>query len=59
MTVVSGCGDQGQDWRAVRAALLPHTWPPLASPVFTAPTESEGSGPEEKSPGLQVRLCWP
>jgi len=26
--------------------------------VFTAPAESEGSGPEEKSPGQQVRLCW-
>jgi hypothetical protein len=29
-------------------------------PVFTAPAESEGSGPEEKSPGQQVclELAW-
>ena len=37
--------------------LHPHTLAP-ASPVFTAPAESEGSGPEEKSPGQQVRLGW-
>lgn len=30
--------------------------PALTSAVFTAPPESEGSGPE-KSPGQQVRLC--
>eukprot|EP00069_Balaena_mysticetus_P020113 bmy_12730T0 len=31
-----------------------HPRPTLASPVFTAPAESEGSGPEEKSPGQQA-----
>lgn len=38
-------------------------WPfglTLLFPVFTAPAESEGSGPEEKSPGQQVclELAW-
>lgn len=56
VTVVSGGRDQGQEGNSVR--VLPaasHPRPTLASPVFTAPAESEGSGPEEKSPGQQVR----
>lgn len=59
MTVVSGWGPKGRN--GAQCELLPavsHPGPTLASPVFTAPAESEGSGAEEKSPGQQVRLCW-
>lgn len=35
-----------------------HPGPTLASPVFTAPAENEGSGPEERSPGQQVSPRW-
>lgn len=61
-----GAGDSGEwDWgpgagMEHQCSALPaasHPGPALASPVFTAPAESEGSGPEEKSPGQQVRLC--
>uniref|UniRef100_A0A8D0XBY9 SH3 and cysteine-rich domain-containing protein 2 n=1 Tax=Sus scrofa TaxID=9823 RepID=A0A8D0XBY9_PIG len=57
-----GAGDSGEwDWgpgagMEHQCSALPaasHPGPALASPVFTAPAESEGSGPEEKSPGQQ------
>ena len=58
-TAVSGAGDQGWARSTVGATPCSLTlWPHPASPVFTAPAESEGSGPEEKSPGQQVRLGW-
>lgn len=63
-----GPGDSGEPERLPRhrervgKALLEasHSALPLVSPVFTAPAESEGSGPEEKSPGQQVslELAW-
>lgn len=56
VTVVSGGRDQGQEGNSMQARpAASHPHPTLASPVFTAPAESEGSGPEEKSPGQQVR----
>lgn len=61
MTVVSGSGGKDQVAGRVMGELLPiasQPGPILVSPVFTAPAESEGSGPEERSPGQQVSPRW-
>lgn len=62
MTVVSKGGKEpGQEWVRWGGGATPatsHPGPTLASAVFTAPTENEGSGPEERSPGQQVSPGW-